>query len=281
MGYTRVYYIYTKKNISWNIVFNLLLAFLGIPIRFLKLSYYFIKSKSTFRETLIQLYCNTFYNVKHHKIEILNGVVYLNCYTVGKLLGTLASNVNSKENMWNLICEMKILCNQNVQYEEYHNSLTRLPLAKIILVDGKRVPGYHYAFNEGKNAIHATTNVPNNIHFSQKCYPPINSLIKENATNPGIILSKDIKNITFYKNWKICNTYELEYIKIHCGNVFLLDNHIFNYNLNKKYAIINLLSKYCEDNNLPNYFIDEYMCNCYTHTIISIGIDDFEYWYNS
>lgn len=281
MGYMRVYYIYTKKNISWNIIFNLLIIFLGIPIRFLKLSYYFIKSNSTFRETLIQLYYNTYYNIKHHKIEILNGIVFLNCYTVGKLLGTLSDSVNSKENMWKLICELKILCNQNVQYEAYHSSLTNLQLAKITLIDGKRVPGYHYAFTENKNVVHATTNISTNIHFSQKCYPPINSLIKEGANNPGIILSKNIKDITFYKNWKLCNTYELEYIKIHCGNIFILDNHILNYNLNKKYAIINLLSKYCENNNFPNYFIDEYMCNCYMNTIIYMDINDFECWYNS
>jgi hypothetical protein len=58
----------------------------------------------------------------------------------------------------------------------------------------------------------------------------------------------------------MCSTYELEYTKMHYGNIFSLDNHILNYNLNKKYAITSLITKYSENDKIPNYFIDEYMC---------------------
>lgn len=172
---------------------------MGIPIRFLKLSYFFIKSKSNFRESLIHLYCNAYYSIRHSKIEILNGVVFLNCYTAGKLLSALSNNVKSKENMYKLINEMKILCDQNMKFEEHHKSLTNIALAKITLEDGKQVPGYHYTYSDNRNSIHATSNLPSEIHPSQEHRPSITSLIKEGATKPGIIISKNTNNITFYK----------------------------------------------------------------------------------
>ena len=95
---------------------------------------------------------------------------------------------------------MKILCNQNMKFEEYHKSLINMTLAKITLKDGKRISGYHYTYNENKNSIHATSNLPSKIHSSQEHFPPISSLMIEGAKKPGIIVTKNTSSITYYKS---------------------------------------------------------------------------------
>ncbi len=86
-AFTRVYLVLAKKKISlYNMLIGFLIIFFGIPIKILKLFYFFLVNDKSFREGLEVLFYKNFFLVKGRKIEILNNNVLLNCYTIRKLL---------------------------------------------------------------------------------------------------------------------------------------------------------------------------------------------------
>jgi len=87
-AFQKLYSLFSKKKIKIsNIIITPIIVLLNIPLKILKLIFYFIfQNKTDFKGGLKILYYNSYYLLKNCKIEVFNKKIYLNCYTIAKLL---------------------------------------------------------------------------------------------------------------------------------------------------------------------------------------------------
>lgn len=74
-----------KKTTKKNVVIGVIIVVLGIPLRALLLLKYFMNGVPL-RTNLQRLYLIEYEKLKNYTIEILDGKIYLNCITIGKIL---------------------------------------------------------------------------------------------------------------------------------------------------------------------------------------------------
>ena len=87
LAFSRLYLLmYKKKRKLYHMFFSLIIIILGIPFKIIKISYEIVKINKCFKESLIMLYVNNYYLNKNNKIEIFEGNIYLNCFSLTKLL---------------------------------------------------------------------------------------------------------------------------------------------------------------------------------------------------
>jgi hypothetical protein len=190
--------LFSKKKIKlYNILLTSLIIFFSIPIKILKIFYYFIiKNTKSFKEGLEILYYHLFYSVKESKIEILNKKIYINCFTIGKLL--YKSNVKnlSEQKIFNFIHDLKIIVDNFNSYEELNQEIIKMELSQITTQEGTTVANYHYTYKNFKNTMHPTSNIVFKIQPSQKIDTAMPGAIKEGSKKPGTIITQNIAKIT-------------------------------------------------------------------------------------
>ena len=214
------------------IVFIILI--LGIPFKFLKLLYVFL-SFDTFRNDLELLYIKLYFELKSSKIEILDKVIYLNCYTIGKFLNSLTGST-SKSDALKLLINVKAVMIDCNDRENIKNSFIKMPLTEGKSRDGKIIFGPHFAYSDTIddkiNTMHATSNIPNRLLNNQSVDISLLSLTKKDARNPGIVISKDVKIQTSEK-FKFVSNNELASVKYNNLKLFHISNEDYKYQHDK------------------------------------------------
>lgn len=279
-AFQRIYFILMKKRFSiLNILKSSLILILNIPFKFLKICYYFIfVNKGNIRWGLEILYINSYYLLKDSKIEILNNKIYLNCYSLGKALSKLRPNCKnlSEQQLFNFFHDLKLAAANFKSYELTNHKYLKIPLAKVITKENIEIHGYHYTYKNFSHSIHSTSNIPSKIELSQIIDPPMLSMVKHSAANPGSIISKNIqKYFPDWKRYKILSEYEIDSIKFNHLDLFDLSDENYKYidrkhNIFKEIIIANLGQNAIEDSS----FYTELRNNCYSNILINSNNSD-------
>jgi restriction endonuclease len=155
----------------------------------MKLFYFFIfENKKSLFDGLSDLHFRKFLKLKSLKIEIYDGKIFLNCYTINKLITQLQVNRRLKHDhlhqlMMNLSKLSIVAKNTKPQLGE-----TEMKLSKIVRQNTLVSNIHHYTYKyDTKHLVHSTSNVPANIEEFQKVGPAIPNMVKENSRNPGSI----------------------------------------------------------------------------------------------
>jgi len=224
-AFARLYNILSKKGMKKkNLILLCIVYFLNIPIKFIEISYYFIRNKESFREGLILRYCDLYFILKNLKIEVISKKIYLNCYTLGKLLFELKARMNEQIKIVKLLMEWKKI---NERHRYYRMSLGYSAFKKGVFITGKnnKVSIPHFLYKEGDNIMHATSYIPEILDESQKSDIPIPTLTKNNAENPGTILTKNSKGVILDNNKiKLVSNSEINVIKYRNMDMYNLGN---------------------------------------------------------
>ena len=212
-------------------MFFLFIFFFSIPLKFVNLCYYFlITNKSCFRDGVEIYYVNLYYILKNCKIEFLNGKVYLNCYTIGKLITELKIIKNfPRQDLYNLINDLKLASHNFNEYEIKNQEYIEIKRTMAFDKDQKIIYNYHYAYIENKNSIHGTSRLPLKLEPSQKIDSPIPSLIKENAKNPGSIITSNIHSLKQDFKYHVIPKYEIYALKYNHLELFDLSKEEYKY----------------------------------------------------
>lgn len=216
-AFDRLYVLLSRNRLSLSrIWYALLILFLNIPLRMLKLLYFFMfENKKSLFDGLADLHFRKFLKIKFLKIEVYEGKIFLNCYTISKLIH-------------------RIQCARQLNHDNLHQLLMNLNKTAVIAADAKPKLGevemklsklkrenscvsgiHHYTYKyDSKHFIHSTSNVPNKINDFQKIGPAIPNMIKENSKNPGSVWSS---HVTSYDEKNISK--KVEIIDLH-SNAF-------------------------------------------------------------
>jgi hypothetical protein len=206
-AFKKVYYMYTKKkkiNLISLILFLIIYLF-SIPLRLLKLAYYFIKSKESFRTSLIFLTLDSYDLIANLKIEVLNGSVYLNCNNLYQLSKSLVKNNKSLDKK--TFCEgMQNLQNVSRSFSEKEKSFGRSEVDLSLIFDSQgnlksNIP--HYTIVKNATSLHSTSNTKRIFDKDQIVDGVIPTLSKPNAIAPGTIITKDISDVKKITNKSI------------------------------------------------------------------------------
>ena len=229
-AFKRLYILFSKKNIKiYNILIGLLIFFTSIPFKFLKLIYYFIvNNKYSFRYGLEVYYSIQYNSLKESKIEVLNKEIYLNCISLGKMLNTLKINKYCpKQKIFDFLHDLKLANTNFKKYEENNKKYVKMFISTDS-TDKNIIP--HYTYKERDNTIHSTSKIPIKITNFQKVESPMPSLIKKNASNPGTIVTREVKEIYVDDSrYKVVNEYEISSIKFNSIELFDLSNDMYKY----------------------------------------------------
>jgi hypothetical protein len=127
-AFKRIYILLSRKKIKiFNIIYGVLIYVLGVPLKFLKLCYFLILSKRSFRKTIEVFYYQLYLKLKDCKIEILNRKIYLNCFTLGKFYGNLAKTNISKD----------LTLKLSLEIQKVSNDFNRMDSLKAVLIEVK------------------------------------------------------------------------------------------------------------------------------------------------
>lgn len=273
-AFQRVYGIFSKKKLTLkNIIVVTFVIILNVPLKFLKLlKYFLINNKKSFKEGLKILYTSLYYLLKENKLEVLNKKIYLNCFTIGKLLKKIDCKNMSEQEVFNFLHDLRLVANNFYNYELMNQSFVTMKLSKIETKEGVLVNAPHYAHEENNNVLHATSKMPKEVALSQKWDFPLPSLIKKNAVNPVTIISQDIKNIKTSDSYLIVPIYEINSIKFNNLHSFNLTPEQYTYMFEKDKTYSDLLQTHLKEGKI----LDESLCselrtNCYTHNFINIS----------
>lgn len=267
-AFTRIYTLASRKKINLRkILMCFLIIILGIPIKVLKLSYYFIFiNEKNIKNGLKILYHQLFFKIREHKIEIFNKNIYINCYTIGKLITKAIKLPNQK--IFNFLHDLKLASIDFNKYETKNPKIVELELSKIITQENTCLPNYHYTYKENNNTIHATSNRIFKIEDSQKIDIPIPKLIKPGAKNPGTIITKDAKEIIGTKKLIWIPEHQIASIQFNHLDIFNISNPNYEYIQNKKRVFKNILIIYL-NNEWTEEFLSELTTDCYSHNLIN------------
>lgn len=236
-GFKKLYRILSKKGrLNFiSIITTICTIILGFPIRTYRLLEECHRHKKyKFRKIIIIIYSFEYEKYKNCAIECLNGEIYINCYTIGKLLNqSNFRNNRSKLDVFDTILELKKLNNSFVDYEKKNAQVEEMKLISGYNKSGDEIFSFHYGIEKNKNTLHGTSNVPNKLLLSQKFHEPIPELIKVGSRNPGTIFSEDVEKIVYGKKEKIVSSYSLAFIKKEYNSIWNLDSTTLAYMHNK------------------------------------------------
>lgn len=281
-AFKRLYIIFLKKNFSLkSVVSGLLIFFLGLPIRFLRLCYRLFMNPCSLRSSLESLYFENYHILKDCKIEILNKKIYLNCFTVGKFFSKFSKCSISSAKLLEVSLELQMFLKECEKYESEVKGSTELELVRLVDKNGNFITSPHYSYFEKNNCFHATNNLPSRINerpkillsteLNQWKQAPINGMFSSESKNPGTIVSHNAWKIAGSGKSKFIPNSNLLHIRHANPDLFDLDPRSFEYFDEKKKTIQTiLLTKMCgEYYSLERDFLEGLACNNYTLALVN------------
>jgi hypothetical protein len=185
----------------------------GLPYKLIKLFYFIFKSKGDLRDSLDQLYFRVYYTYRYNKIEVLEGRVYLNCYSLLKLL--IKSDVRhlSKRYQFEYLYALRKKCYEISLLDRQRSSDVKFEMSKLTLKENIKISLPHYTYlgkrGEGNYTIHPTSNLPS-LENSQKATLAMPSTVKHGSRHPATILSFDVVGIEKTSKAKVIPSQEME-----------------------------------------------------------------------
>ena len=246
---------------------------LGIPMKFLGIFYHTIFRKSNgFKDSLENLYLKSYNLTKGAKIEVLNGKIYLNCFTVGKLLSKANAHNLSDQQILDLLCQLQLLSMSFMRYERDGESVSMI-MSKFKTTSGMEV-SKHFTYREGNSLMHSTSNTNFRLDVNQKVDIALPSLVKAGALNPGTVITKGYQNLTPYNLYRKISIFEVNALKFGHLDTFKLDKDSYQYLYNKDADYRNLLSVYLKGNGIDEILVKELVANCYTLALENLSDGD-------
>lgn len=277
LSFQKVYSLFLKKKFNFYNLFPMLIIYLfSIPFKFLKLLYYFlIINQKSFKDGLEIYYYNLYYSLKNCKIEILNKKIYLNCYTLGKLIRTFSEKSQiSKQQKFNTLVDLKKIATNYKEYEDKKPNFIDLKMTRTFDENGKLIYDIHPAHLVGLRSIHSTSNIDFDLTPYQSVTNPMPSLMKKESINPGSVITEKIGSFqqTSKKVW--IPKYELNSIKFDFIEAFPLEKDEYTYQLYKKKTYEDVIKSNL--NVIPkSLLIKELKSNLYTIVLINSSNKEF------
>lgn len=249
-AFIKIYTLLSKKKKNIKYFFKILILFIfGIPFKIIKTIYEILSQDGKIVEKFEKYYASKLLISNNMKIEVLNKKIYLNGFTLGKLVNTVhkgntnsLKDVNKDKNLifniyLNLINDLKSVNKDIIKKNLEFNK--NIFIEKIITKNKEEeiiIKNYYGVVDIYKNnlfkSLHSTSNIPKNLNEYQKTYSPIPSMVIKNSKNPGTIETKYVKKVLYSGNKKIIKMNELSNI------VSQLEKEDDNYyNISKDYLV--------------------------------------------
>lgn len=90
-------------------LFSLTILILGIPFKIIRF-FYILNMCAGFRQGLIEMHAKIYYLNKDSKIEILNGKIYVNCFSVKTLLSVSSLKNDTLSSRYIYVKTIKTYC---------------------------------------------------------------------------------------------------------------------------------------------------------------------------
>lgn len=219
------------------------------------------------------LYYRNYLPFKNSKIEILNGNIYINCYTYGKFIRGLEHSASDipREKFILFIKELINLLSKQYNMELNEKEIIELRASKMYHNDECISKHPHYSYIQDNVSLHSTSNINFDLHPSQILGNPMLSMITHNAINPGTVIttSPDIR----YTNSKMpISKREVELFMYSHPDKFKLSCSSIEYIYEKQYAIDSVVLKYYSHSGILNStLISHLRSNLYTDTLINLN----------
>ena len=275
-AFARLYVLLSKKKFGlYKLIWWIFVYILGLPIRFIRLSYFFIKNKKGFLEGLEILYYREFYQLKDRKIEIYNRKILLNCYTIGRVLSSICTKHLDQKHLFFFLKEIKNAVSEFNEYESQSENLTKFGYGTLENDKGVKLIVPHYYHKEESATIHATSNTFFKLDAKQRIDLPMPDLIKRGAKNPGTVITKEVDRIVDTGKYKMVCTYQLNSIIFNHLDIFKMKDGEIEYMYNKNYTFEYIMQNYFHkvDHNL----VKEFRNNLYNLVFINSTEEDLIY----
>ena len=269
-AFKKIYFMLSKKQkIKINeVLITFVIILLEMPIRFIKILYKLMSSKKK-RKNLEILYTYEYWEIKNWKIEIFEKKIYLNCFTINKLIRKILNISQSKQKTFNIIYDIKKTCLQYDAFEKKENKHIEMVLGKIRHEGG--IVSEHFLIQENKTTIHATSNGAIILTKNQEKDIPISFLIKPGAREPASIITKNIELIINKNKFIIVPKREIEYIKYSHLKIFDLNTADWEYQSEKENNIKEML----KNEGIKDILLEkEIIGNCYTQILKNLSNSD-------
>lgn len=279
-AFKRIYTI-LKKNKKFQLIsifIMLLLWFFSIPLRYLKLVYFFINERGSFRSKVELMYYREYNKIKGMRIEIFEKKIYLNCSTKGKLIKMLLSQ-NKLISEEKFIKGMSVLHKQASEFQKFENEdrITKLNLVVLEKTEGRekkdltawvKIP--HYTYVENNAIAHITSNTKFPLAKNQFKTIAMPSLVTKDAKNAGTIITVDYGKIKILPKSKNVSIYEIQGVLLDWEDVFNKgDKEIYKYVATKDKIYQNIVKEYFNlDKNVNKELISELRSNAYSEDLL-------------
>ncbi|CDW79080.1 UNKNOWN [Stylonychia lemnae] len=221
---------------------------MSLPVKSLKLIYYFmVVNESDFREGLEKYYCGLYREAKWTKLEVLDGEIYLNGFTLAKCIAEARLKGSlTKNEAFNLMKGLKerIEVFDKIEVEK---KMVRVERGLITGVKGERSISPHYTYEEKGNTIHGTKNTNFIAWPSQRIQEPMSSFYLENAKRPGTVITSDVGKFSGDGAYMWVEKNEISMIKYLNQDIFSLNTEDFKIAKDKHDSFLELFLSW----NLP------------------------------
>jgi hypothetical protein len=111
VAFSRLYFLLLRKRSKFhNLLFSLIILILGIPFKIIRFFYILLSKNKGFRDGLIEMYLDIYYLNRDSKIEILNGKIYMNGFSIKSLLNASSLRNDSVGNKYLYVKTIKGYC---------------------------------------------------------------------------------------------------------------------------------------------------------------------------
>lgn len=285
-AFIKIYYLFLKKKkiTLSSILLTSVIYLFQIPFRLLKLSYYFITSKESFRTSLTLLTLDLFILVRDLQIEVLNKKIYLNCNNAKKMVNLILNSnklIDKTNFCQGMIQLQKASKNFSKKEEEYGKK--EVNLCKIYDLRGNVISrSPHYTVIENKTSIHAISNTNVNLLAEQRVDGIIPTLVKNGAIQPGTIISRGISSVKIIPNRSIwVPNSEIDIIRAN-HEEFEVDANIRSYQVEKDETFREILMENFKlGKNIPNELWRGLRYNEFTRDLNAVNTNFFQEEYDS
>jgi hypothetical protein len=197
------------------------------------------------------LYSDIYYDINNKKIEVYDGKIYINCYTIARILKTIDARSFDEKNLYLFLKEIR---QASVEFSKHESKSAKVEIKQALFKtkEGTEIPA-HFYYQESKNILHSTSRLPEKLDKSQRIDVPMPSLIKKGAQNPKTIISRDVSDITNTGRTMMIPPHEIGFILYNNLDIFTLKPGDIAYNYNKNYIYNSIMQAYLKR-------IDEDLC---------------------
>lgn len=273
-AFSRLYLLLSRKKIGFlGLILYVVILVIGLPYKLVKLFYFIFKCKGDLRDSLDQLYFRVYYTYRYNKIEVLEGRIYLNCYSLLKLL--IKSDVRhlSKKCQFEYLDVLRKKCYEISLLDRQRSSNVKFEMSKLILKENIEISQPHYTYlekrGEGNYTIHPTSNLPS-LENSQKATLAMPSAVKHGSKLPATVLSFDVVGIEKINKVKVIPSQEMEDVLYDVVDIYGLPMSRCEYTRDKDiqfHEIIFNHTKHCE-----KFIIElkkELRCGYYNYSLLN------------